>query len=129
MMYEIDRTGWENTLNIINYYCAGKPVNVLLMDRDKHITLAQTDLFHALEPYLTNSHPLMAVVLGNGKEVSLGYFLKEPHKLIIEENKLSHIKRIFIDLADERRAVLEFNQPSVKFAKPKPTVYHHDIRK
>ena len=126
-MIEIERSGWENLLNIVNYLCAGKQVRLSLVDHGQETTLAQADYFHGIEPYLQSTfNPLLAVVLAKENQVSLGYFLKQPSKITIEEEDSREIKKIFIDAGENKRAVIDFLQVG-QTSKPKEVVYHHTI--
>ena len=127
MFIEIQKNGLENLLNIVNYLCLGKQVSLSVTEAGQTTTLAQREYFHSIEPYLQNtSSPLLAVVLSNENQVSLGYFLKHPEKMMIEGEGGWQIRRIFIETSENKRAVIDFLQVGQK-SKPKEVVYHHSI--
>src|SRR3989344_5190960 len=120
MTIRVQRSGWENTLNIISYFCAGKMANLYLLDQQNKITLQRADYFLGIESYLDSREKLLALILGKEKEISLGYFIKGPSKLTIEEDKISEVKKILINLEDLSQAIIEFKAPE-------KVIYNHDI--
>lgn len=129
MLVEVDRTGWENTFNLVNYLCLGKPARFSLLSEGERDVVAYSELFLGLEPYLQNLNPVLAVVLGKEKEVKLGYFLKDPSNIKIEQTSKQEIRRIVIDFEKEKTAVIDFFTVRSVFSRPKEVVYHHSLKR
>lgn len=129
MLIEIGRNAWENFLSTLNSRYQGEKVRMRLLKRGhKGETLATSELF-GLEPYLNSGiRPSIAVVLGSGNVVNLGYFLKKPSKLVVEETPEQEIKRVYIGMEDRSTAVLEFTQTHSESFGPTEVTYHHNIR-
>lgn len=125
MKLELERSGWANLLNVVNYLCRGKKVTLKISKRGQHFTWAENEPFFSIETYLGNATPIVAVILGGSKQLTTSYFVKNPTKIVLTESR-RHIKEVSIRSKEGKEILIDLSSDQEI---PREVIYHLDVAK
>lgn len=123
MIVEIEKTGWETFITLINHLCRGQKGILKVVEDGKENILTEAE-FISIETYLkTMASPLLMIMFGSGGQIEITHFLKDPTGLSIEQESKKIVELTIY--TKKNKVILNFQEKGDE----KGEVYHFTLPK